>query len=106
MKLMAESTSEIAAGNLNICLNIRSHYEVSELTNSFNQMVERLSVAADDRACLQEELLEKQKFDQELSLAAEIQHSFQPVTFPCSSWFCTHARTMPAQVVGGDFSSL
>jgi sigma-B regulation protein RsbU (phosphoserine phosphatase) len=41
--------------------------------------------------------------DQELSLAAEIQHSFQPVTFPCSPWFCTSARTVPAQVVGGDF---
>ena len=74
-----------------------------QLANSFNQMVERLSVAADDRARLQKELLEKQKLDQELSLAAEIQHSFQPVTFPCSSWFCTSARTMPAQVVGGDF---
>ena len=103
LKLMAESTAEIAAGNLNICLNIHSHDEVGELASSFNQMVTRLSVAADDRARLQQELLEKQKLDQELSLAAEIQHSFQPVTFPCSSWFCTSARTMPAQVVGGDF---
>jgi sigma-B regulation protein RsbU (phosphoserine phosphatase) len=103
LKLMAESTAEIAAGNLNICLNIRSHDEVGELANSFNQMVNRLSVAADDRARLQKELLEKQKLDQELSLAAEIQHSFQPIAFPCSPWFCTAARTMPAQVVGGDF---
>ena len=103
LKLMAESTSEIAAGNLNICLNIHSHDEVGELANSFNQMVTRLSAAADDRVRLQQELLEKQKLDQELSLAAEIQHSFQPVTFPCSPWFCTAARTMPAQVVGGDF---
>jgi serine phosphatase RsbU (regulator of sigma subunit) len=103
LKLMAESTSEIAAGNLNICLNIHTHDEVEALANSFNQMVERLSVAADDRARMQKELLEKQKLDQELSLAAEIQHSFQPVNFPCSPWFCTSARTVPAQVVGGDF---
>jgi sigma-B regulation protein RsbU (phosphoserine phosphatase) len=103
LKLMAESTSEIAAGNLNIFLNIHSRDEVGELANSFNQMVGRLSIAAEDRARLQEELLEKQKMEQELSLAAEIQHSFQPITFPCSPWFCTGARTLPAHVVGGDF---
>lgn len=103
LKLMAESTSEIAAGNLNVCLNIRSNDEVGDLAHSFNQMVERLSIAAEDRVRLQRELLEKHKLDQELRLAAEIQHSFQPVAFPCSSWFCTAARTMPAQVVGGDF---
>lgn len=103
LKLMAESTAEIAAGNLNISLNIHSRDEVGELAASFNQMVHRLSVAAEDRARLNKELLEKQKLDQELSLAAEIQRSFQPVSFPCSPWFCTSARTMPAQVVGGDF---
>ena len=103
LKLMAESTSEIAAGNLNICLNIHSRDEVGELAYSFNQMVNRLSLAAEDRARLHKELLEKQKLDQELTLAAEIQHSFQPTTLPCSPLFCTGARTMPAQVVGGDF---
>jgi methyl-accepting chemotaxis protein len=102
LKLMAESTAEIAAGNLNIFLNIHSRDEVGELARSFNQMVGRMSLAADDRVRLQKELLEKQKLDQELSMAAEIQHSFQPVTFPCSRWFCTSARTMPAQVAGGD----
>jgi len=103
LKLMAESTSEIAAGNLDICLNIQSHDEVGELASSFNRMVDRLSIAAGDRARLQLELLEKQKMEQELTLAAEIQHSFQPLSFPCSPWFCTAARTLPAQVVGGDF---
>jgi serine phosphatase RsbU (regulator of sigma subunit) len=103
LKLMAESTAEIAAGNLGICLNIHSRDEVGELAASFNQMVNRLSAAAEERARLHKELLEKEKLDQELRLAAEIQRSFQPVTFPCSSWFCTAARTMPAQVVGGDF---
>jgi sigma-B regulation protein RsbU (phosphoserine phosphatase) len=103
LELMAESIAEIAAGNLNIYLNIKSRDEVGELANSFNQMVKRLAVAAEDRVRLHQELLEKQKLDQELSMAAEIQRSFQPVTFPCSIWFCTAARTVPAQVVGGDF---
>ncbi len=103
LKLMAESTSEIAAGNLNICLNIRSHDEVGDLARSFNRMVDRLAVAAEERGRLQNELLERRKMEQELSLAAEIQRSFQPVGFPCSPWFCTRARTVPAAVVGGDF---
>jgi HAMP domain-containing protein len=67
LKLMAESTSEIAAGNLNIRLNIHSRDEVGELANSFNQMVERLSAAADDRARLQKELLEKQNWGMHLT---------------------------------------
>jgi sigma-B regulation protein RsbU (phosphoserine phosphatase) len=100
---MAESTSKIASGNLDVCLNIRSNDEVGALARSFNLMAEHLAAAANDRDRLQNELLEKQKLDQELALAAEIQHSFQPVIFPCSSWFCASARTMPAQVVGGDF---
>jgi sigma-B regulation protein RsbU (phosphoserine phosphatase) len=103
LKLMAESTSEIAAGNLGICLNISSHDEVGELAHSFNQMVNRLAEAAEERERLHQELLEKQRLQQELSLAAEIQRSFRPVDFPCSAWFCTRARTIAAEVVGGDF---
>src|SRR5262249_47551507 len=81
LKLMAESTSEIAAGNLDICLNINSHDEVEDLARSFNQMVRKLSSAAEERARMQKELLEKQKLDQELSLAAEIQKSYLPSNF-------------------------
>ncbi len=103
LKLMAESTAEIAAGNLNVHLNIRSRDEVGELARSFNRMVERLSAARKERDRLQKGLLERQRMEQELSLAAEIQRSFQPVVFPSSPGLCTCARTVPAQVVGGDF---
>jgi serine phosphatase RsbU (regulator of sigma subunit) len=103
LELMAESTAEIAAGNLDIYLNIKSHDELEALANSFNQMVRRLAAAAAEQARMQKELLEKQKLDQELSLAAEIQRSFMPSEFPCTPTFCTRAKTVPAQVVGGDF---
>lgn len=103
LKLVAASTSEIAAGNLNICLNLRSRDEIGELANSFNRMVERLAAAAEERDRLHHELLEKQRWEQELSLAAEIQQSFLPVFFPHSPRYQTNARTMPAEVVGGDF---
>ncbi len=103
LKMVAASTSEIASGNLNVCINIRSRDEIGELARSFNQMVERLARAADERDRLQQEVVEKQKLEHELSLAAEIQQSFLPVTFPSSFRFKADARAVPAQVVGGDF---
>lgn len=48
LKLVAESTSEIASGNLNICLNLTSQDEIGELADSFNRMVERLAAAAEE----------------------------------------------------------
>ena len=103
LQLVAESTSEIASGNLNICLNLRSQDEIGELASSFNRMVERLAAAAEEKDRLQKELLEKQKLEQELSLAAVIQQSFLPTALPSSSRYRTEARTVPAQVIGGDF---
>jgi len=103
LKLMAESTSEIASGNLNICLNLRSQDEIGELADSFNRMVERLAASAEERDRLSRELMEKQKLEQELNLAAVIQQSFLPMSFPWSPRFHTNARSVPASVVGGDF---
>lgn len=103
LKLVAESASAIASGNLNICLNLRSKDEIGELADSFNRMVERLAEAAEEKDRLTREVLEKQRLEQELSLAAEIQQSFLPVSFPWSPHFHTNARSVPAQVVGGDF---
>jgi sigma-B regulation protein RsbU (phosphoserine phosphatase) len=41
--------------------------------------------------------------EQELSLAAAIQQSFLPVSFPWSPKYRSNARTVPAESVGGDF---
>lgn len=103
LKLVAESTSQIASGNLNVSLSLKSRDEIGDLANSFNQMAQRLSAAAEERERLQKELLEKQRFEQELSLAAVIQQSFLPLQFPRSPRYRVEARTLPAKVVGGDF---
>ncbi len=103
IKLVAESTAEIAAGNLNICLHMPRRDEIGELAHSFNQMVERLAVAAGARDRLHQEVLEKQKLEQELRLAAAIQQSFLPVSFPWSPRYRTNARTILAELIGGDF---
>lgn len=103
LKLVAESTSQIAAGNLNICLHTRRRDEIGDLAKSFNQMVEQLAAAAEARDRLHQQILEKQKLEQELSLAAAIQQSFLPVSFPWSPKYRSNARTVPAESVGGDF---
>ncbi len=103
LKLVAESTAEIASGNLNVCLNMPRRDEVGELADSFNQMVERLAAAAEERDRLHQQVLDKQKLEQELNLAAVIQQSFLPVSFPWSPRYSTNARTVPAEAVGGDF---
>jgi sigma-B regulation protein RsbU (phosphoserine phosphatase) len=66
-------------------------------------MVERLAAAAEEQDRLHKEILEKQKLDQELKMAAVIQQSFLPSLFPWSSRYRTNARTVPAEAVGGDF---
>ncbi len=103
LKLMAESTAEIASGNLNVSLNLRSGDEIGELGQSFNRMVERLAAAAEERDRLNKQVLAQEKLQQELKLAAEIQQSFLPVVFPFSTSYKTNARSVPAEVVGGDF---
>ena len=103
IKMMAESTALIASGNLNICLNFRRGDEIGELADSFNLMVERLAAAGEERDRLHKELLQKEKLSQELKLAAQIQQSFLPVAFPWSRRYRANARSVPAEVVGGDF---
>lgn len=103
LKLMAESTAEIASGNVNVCLHMPRRDEIGELANSFNQMVERLAAAAEARDRLHQEVLQKQKLEQEIRLAAAIQQSFLPVSFPWSPRYRTNARTVLAELVGGDF---
>ncbi len=103
LKLVAQSTSEIASGKLNVCLHMPRRDEIGELADSFNQMVERLAAAAEESERLHQQVLEKQKLEQELNLAAAIQQSFLPVSFPWSPRYRTNARTTPAEMVGGDF---
>lgn len=96
IKEIAASTAEVAAGRLNICLNIRRQDEIGELAGAFNQMVERL-------ATLQDQLMERKRLERELELAAEIQRSFLPRAYPWSNRFRLNARTQPAEQIGGDF---
>jgi sigma-B regulation protein RsbU (phosphoserine phosphatase) len=100
---MTESAALIASGNLNICLNLKRGDEIGELGDSFNLMVEKLAIANQERDRLHAEVLKKEKLEQEIRLAAQIQQSFLPVSFPWSPLYRTNARSVAADVVGGDF---
>lgn len=55
-----------------------------------------------ERARLQEAERERDRMRQQLTLAAEIQHTFLPGTFPESPGLAGAVATVPAQQVGGD----
>ncbi len=103
LKIMTQSAASIASGNLNIRLNLKRGDEIGELGDSFNQMVERLAQANAERERLHAEVLKKEKLEQEIRLAAQIQRSFIPTSFPWSPNFRATARSVAADVVGGDF---
>ncbi len=103
LKTMTKSAALIASGNLNICLNLKRGDEIGELGDSFNMMVEKLAIANKERERLYAEVLRKEKLEQEIRLAAQIQQSFLPASFPWSPHYRANARSVAADVVGGDF---
>ncbi len=61
------------------------------------------AAVAIENARMHKELLEKEKVEQELSLAKRIQKSFLPSSYPEIPGFTFSAYTIPARAVGGDF---
>jgi len=57
----------------------------------------------DELQAAQKEIIEKEKMDHELSLAAEVQRSLLPSVIPQPSMYSIEAYLEPAHMVGGDF---
>ena len=64
---------------------------------------EQLRCAYQKPQAAQAELIEKQRLERELEIAAEVQRSILPTRFPIVPDFSFAARTRPARHVGGDF---
>lgn len=64
---------------------------------------EELRRAYQELQLAQAELVEKQRMERELEIAAEVQRSILPTCFPELTDFSFAARTRPARLVGGDF---
>lgn len=79
-----------------------------EATNetSFRDLTEKnhqLQKAYDELKAAQEQLIEKERLERELQVAAEIQLSILPDVLPVLKGFNFGARILPARRVGGDF---
>ena len=88
------SLSKITAGNLDEVVNVRRNKEFSKLSDGINSTV----------GSLKEYIAEaKQRIDDELEYAKNIQSSSLPHLFPNDKRFDLFAMTEPAKEVGGDF---
>ncbi|RJP50343.1 MAG: hypothetical protein C4583_10740 [Anaerolineaceae bacterium] len=75
-------------------------------TSTFRDLTEKnrqLQKAYDELKAAQEQLIEKERLERELKVAAEIQISILPDVLPADPRFDFGARIDPARQVGGDF---
>lgn len=73
---------------------------------TFRDLTEKnrqLQHAFDELKAAQEQLIEKERLERELKVAAEIQMSILPDTLPLVEGFDFGGRILPARQVGGDF---
>ncbi|MFN0119882.1 MAG: PP2C family protein-serine/threonine phosphatase [Blastocatellia bacterium] len=92
-----QGTRRIKAGDLEHEIPLRSHDQLSDLAESFNQMTrsirELLRVSA-----------EKQRLDQEMKIAAEVQSRLFPRQVPqLPTWDIAEGICLPARAVSGDY---
>lgn len=103
IKLLTEGVSEIAKGNLNKELSIKTGDELETLANNFNSMTKELSLYMKNLA---ESTAKSERIETELSVATRIQVGMLPCgdnTFPERDDFDLAALMRPAREVGGDF---
>lgn len=87
----------ITAGNLDERVNVYSHTEFADLSNSINEMVSKLSSYIEQEA---------NRYKKDLELANQIQLSVLPSDFPAfpeRKEINIYATYVPARQVGGDF---
>ena len=73
---------------------------------TFRDLTEKnrqLQTAYDELKAAQEQLIEKERLEKELQVAAEIQMSILPDVLPAPEGFDCGGRILPARQVGGDF---
>ncbi len=91
---------DIAEGNLDRKIDLRTGDEIGELADSFNDMTGKLKLYIKNLA---ETTAEKERIATELDLAARIQAGILPNDFPAQEGFDLFATMHPAKEVGGDF---
>lgn len=74
--------------------------------SAFNDLViknQKLQIAYDELKAAQAQIIEKERLERELQVAADIQLSILPDVLPDTEEFSFGAKILPARQVGGDF---
>ncbi len=90
----------------NAMVSVLSERLDSTNVQTFRDLTEKnrqLQTAYDELKAAQEQLIEKERLEKELQVAAEIQMSILPDTLPSPSGYDFGGRILPARQVGGDF---
>ena len=90
----------------NTMVNVLSQRLDNTNISTFRDLTEKnrqLQKAFDELKAAQEQLIEKERMERELKVAAEIQMSILPDTLPLVEGFDFGGRILPARQVGGDF---
>ena len=97
---LSKGVGELSEGNLEYRVKVNSGDELEDLAMSFNTMASDLRHQMN---MVEERTKEKEKFEQELKIAHEIQKSFLPFKTPNVKGYNIAGVNMPAREVGGDF---
>ncbi|MBR2214365.1 MAG: SpoIIE family protein phosphatase [Selenomonadaceae bacterium] len=103
IKTLSDGVREIAGGNLDQKLDIRTGDELEHLAVCFNAMTDELKIYMEN---LTRATAERERAEAELNIAAAIQGGLLPQTFPPFPGrldFAIYATMHPARDVGGDF---
>jgi serine phosphatase RsbU (regulator of sigma subunit) len=97
---LSKGVGEISEGNLEYRVEVNSGDELEDLAMSFNTMASDLKHQMN---MVEEKTREKEKIEQELKIANEIQKSFLPIKAPNVKGYNIAGVNIPAREVGGDF---
>ena len=103
LRRLSAGVSELGSGNFDKNIEIRSKDELGDLASAFNKMMLDLKESIEQRT---REQAEKERISAELNVAARLQASMLPCTFPAfpgRTEFDIYASMQPAKEVGGDF---
>jgi sigma-B regulation protein RsbU (phosphoserine phosphatase) len=95
LKKVMQGARSIAKGEYSTRIDLKSHDETKELADTFNQM-------AVDLYNNTQELIEKERLEEEMKLAGKIQQDSLPKEIPTINGLDIAVSVTPAEAVGGD----
>ena len=102
-----QETSILSAQNDTVgLLYMDSRAAAADLSGGNRELLQTLAIEAStvlENARLLEEEREKQKLEEELSVARTIQQSLLPRRLPSEGWFRAHGSSVASHEVGGDY---